>query len=101
MATILRKAKTVFEELRDSKSSKHEDSFAPFANREEWELASFLMRSGLSQEQIDDYLTLPIVRYCFTSLSCARTAELGTNLPVSIPRLAIRHPRRIATNAAS
>ncbi|KAM5539179.1 hypothetical protein V8D89_007052 [Ganoderma adspersum] len=62
VASILRKAKTVFEELRDKKHAKHEDSFAPFANREEWELASFLVRSGLSQEQIDDYLMLPITR---------------------------------------
>lgn len=62
VASILRKAKTVFEELRDAKRAKCEDSFTPFANREEWELASFLVRSGLSQEQIKDYLTLPIVR---------------------------------------
>ncbi|KAM5536416.1 hypothetical protein V8D89_009852 [Ganoderma adspersum] len=62
VATILRKAKTVFEELRDSKCTKNEDTFAPFANREEWELASFLMCSGMSQEQIEDYLTLPITR---------------------------------------
>ncbi|KAI1783127.1 hypothetical protein LXA43DRAFT_977266 [Ganoderma leucocontextum] len=55
-------AKTVFEELRDTKRAKNEDSFAPFANCEEWELASFLVRSGLSQEQIEDYLTLPIIR---------------------------------------
>ncbi|KAI1790350.1 hypothetical protein LXA43DRAFT_891155 [Ganoderma leucocontextum] len=62
VASILRKAKTVFEELRDTKRSQREDNFAPFANREEWELASFLVRSGLSQEQIEDYLTLPITR---------------------------------------
>ncbi|PIL32079.1 hypothetical protein GSI_06784 [Ganoderma sinense ZZ0214-1] len=62
VASILRKAKTIFEELRDSKRSKREDNFAPFANREEWELAAFLMRSGMSQEQIEDYLTLPITR---------------------------------------
>ncbi|KAI1788264.1 hypothetical protein LXA43DRAFT_838986, partial [Ganoderma leucocontextum] len=60
VASILRKAKTVFEELRDTKCSQREDNFAPFANREEWELASFLVHSGLSQEQIEDYLTLPI-----------------------------------------
>ena len=62
--SILRQAKTFFEEIRDRKVAASETNFAPFANREEWELASFLIRSGLSQESIEDYLTLPIVSVC-------------------------------------
>ncbi|KAI0709807.1 hypothetical protein C8Q76DRAFT_624659 [Earliella scabrosa] len=60
--SILRQAKTFFEEIRDRKVAASKTNFAPFANREEWELASFLIRSGLSQESIEDYLTLPITR---------------------------------------
>ena len=80
VATILRKAKTVFEELRDTKRSRGEGSFAPFANREEWELASFLVRSGLSQEQIEDYLTLPIVSESFTSLVFEMSMESDSEI---------------------
>ncbi|TFK91398.1 hypothetical protein K466DRAFT_541773 [Polyporus arcularius HHB13444] len=62
VANILRHAKTFFEEIRDQKKASGQTNFAPFANREEWELARFLVRSGLSQESIEDYLTLPITR---------------------------------------
>ncbi len=59
---VLRKATTVFEELQEKRRTAGTKHFAPFDDREEWELAKWLMTSGLSQEAIDNYLTLPIVR---------------------------------------
>ena len=64
VGNVLRQAKTFFEDIHERKSVTGQSNFAPFANREEWELARFLMRSGLSQEAIQDYLTLPIVCQC-------------------------------------
>ncbi|KAI0754751.1 hypothetical protein C8Q80DRAFT_1226925 [Daedaleopsis nitida] len=61
-ADILRHAKTFFEEIRDRQTSTGESPYAPFADQEEWELASFLIRSGMSQGSIEDYLTLPITQ---------------------------------------
>ena len=64
VGNVLRQAKTFFEDIHERKSVAGQSNFAPFANREEWELARFLVRSGLSQEAIQDYLTLPIVCQC-------------------------------------
>ena len=64
VGNVLRRAKTFFEEIHERKNVAGQSNFAPFANREEWELARFLVRSGLSQDAIQDYLTLPIVRQC-------------------------------------
>ncbi len=62
VAAVLRNASTLFETLRDKRKAAGLSSFAPFDDREEWELAKWLTTSGLSQEAIDEYLTLPIVR---------------------------------------
>jgi hypothetical protein len=37
--------------------------YYPFSSKEEWSLASWLSRSGLSMRAIDDFLALPLV--CF------------------------------------
>ncbi len=65
VAAVLGEARTVFEELLASRTAAGSDNFAPFDDRDDWELASWLVRSGLSQEMIEDYLTLPIVRVMF------------------------------------
>lgn len=65
VAAILGEAKTAFEELLAQKKGAGVDNFAPFADREDWELASWLVQSGLSQEAIGNYLTLPIVCVLF------------------------------------
>lgn len=65
VATIIGEGKTRFEELLAQNQAAGINNFAPFADREDWELASWLVKSGLSQEAIDDYLTLPIVRVVF------------------------------------
>ncbi|RDX46169.1 hypothetical protein OH76DRAFT_1356587 [Lentinus brumalis] len=62
VGAVFGKAKTSFEELHHKRTEAGNGSYAPFENREEWELAKWLMTSGLSQEAIDQYLTLPITR---------------------------------------
>ena len=62
IAAVLRHASTIFEELRDQRENTGLTNYVPFENREEWELAKWLITSGLSQEAINEYLTLPIVR---------------------------------------
>ncbi|TFK84310.1 hypothetical protein K466DRAFT_496815 [Polyporus arcularius HHB13444] len=62
VGAVLRDAHTIFEALREKRRAAGEGSFAPFESREEWDLAKWLVTSGLSQDAIDEYLTLPIVR---------------------------------------
>ncbi len=62
VAAVVGEGKTLFETLLETNRAAGVDNFAPFADREEWDLASWLVSSGLSQEAIDEYLTLPIVR---------------------------------------
>lgn len=38
------------------------DSWSPFTSKEEWELARWLMCSGVSQTKIDEFLKLDLVR---------------------------------------
>jgi hypothetical protein len=38
-----------------------ENLYYPFASKEDWELAAFLLRSGLSMALIDDFLSLKLV----------------------------------------
>lgn len=51
-----------FELLRREKVMKGEDMWRPFSSREEWELARWLVRSGISQKEIDNFLKLGSVR---------------------------------------
>ena len=47
----------------DRFSNEHNDNlYYPFASRDEWELASFLLRSNLSMAAIDRFLLLKLVR---------------------------------------
>lgn len=44
-----------------------ENLFYPFASKEEWEVADFLLRSPLSMAAINQFLELPMVRLLFTT----------------------------------
>lgn len=47
----------------DSHADKRKDNlFYPFASREEWQLASFLLQSSLGMAAIDMFLSLNLVR---------------------------------------
>lgn len=50
-----------FEWFRDTKRKKGEEMWAPFKSREEWQLARWLMLSGISHSDIDAFAKLPIV----------------------------------------
>ncbi len=52
---------TSFECIRRRKAKAGEDLWAPFECQEEWELAEWLVTSGLSQTNIDKFLKLEIV----------------------------------------
>ncbi|KAF8579899.1 hypothetical protein K439DRAFT_1648365 [Ramaria rubella] len=51
---------TRFQDLKQSQEANDQDSFYPFANLHEWELAETLMTSGMSLQKIDKLLKLPI-----------------------------------------
>ncbi|KIJ34379.1 hypothetical protein M422DRAFT_101524, partial [Sphaerobolus stellatus SS14] len=53
--------KTRWENMRDERVSGNKDRWGGFGSEEVWELARWLMKSGLSQTEIDNYLKLKIV----------------------------------------
>ena len=59
--------KNRFERFRDMKQKKGEEMWAPFKSREEWQLARWLMLSGISHGDIDAFAKLPIVRSSYDS----------------------------------
>jgi hypothetical protein len=48
-------------DLDDFADQRKENLYYPFASKEDWELAAFLLRSGMSMALIDDFLKLQIV----------------------------------------
>jgi len=52
--------KTAFEKLQEEQMTEGLDPWAPFENKEEWELAHWLMKN-VGQTKADDFLKLPIV----------------------------------------
>ncbi|KAK0243557.1 hypothetical protein EDD85DRAFT_919323 [Armillaria nabsnona] len=51
-----------FELFRREKEEKKEEMWVPFSSREEWELAHWLMRSSISQREIDAFLKLESIK---------------------------------------
>ena len=45
----------------DHATMREENLYYPWASRQEWELASFLLRSSLSMAAIDQFLSLDLV----------------------------------------
>ncbi|TBU36435.1 hypothetical protein BD309DRAFT_878371, partial [Dichomitus squalens] len=60
--TPLGTAETLFEGYRRAYKEEGKSKWAPFESEEEWELAQWLITSGLSQQAIDKYLKLNITR---------------------------------------
>ncbi|KAK6971859.1 hypothetical protein R3P38DRAFT_3494732 [Favolaschia claudopus] len=58
----LGQCETVFEKLRAEQKENGHPPWYPFESEEEWELARWLMTTGLSQKNRDDYLKLKTVR---------------------------------------
>ncbi|KAJ7757903.1 hypothetical protein B0H16DRAFT_1822559 [Mycena metata] len=59
---VLEECKTEFEKLRQKQKAAGEEPWSPFKSEEEWEMARWLMTSGLSQSKTDDFLKLNSVR---------------------------------------
>ncbi|KAK7025954.1 hypothetical protein VNI00_015869 [Paramarasmius palmivorus] len=53
---------TSFERLQRERKEQGQDMWTPFKDREEWELARWLMLSGVSQGQVDTFSKLPIIQ---------------------------------------
>ncbi|KAJ6571038.1 hypothetical protein B0H10DRAFT_1669279, partial [Mycena sp. CBHHK59/15] len=49
-----------FQALRDKQKAEGNPPWYPFESEDEWELAQWLMTSGLSQKKRDDYLKLKV-----------------------------------------
>lgn len=60
VATPIRKAKTKFETLLDEQTADGKQPWEPFASKDEWQLATWLM-ANVGQKSTDEYLKLPIV----------------------------------------
>jgi hypothetical protein len=58
----LRPGKTKFEILKEKQEAGKQQPWAPFESREEWELATWLMKN-VGQKSTDEYLKLPIVSF--------------------------------------
>ncbi|KAJ7159504.1 hypothetical protein C8R46DRAFT_906545 [Mycena filopes] len=59
---ILSKCKTAFETYREEQRKAGCAPWQPFESEDEWEMARWLMTSGLSQKKVDEYLRLKKVR---------------------------------------
>ncbi|KAF8868026.1 hypothetical protein BD779DRAFT_1615592 [Infundibulicybe gibba] len=55
------RAKTKFELLQEARTEAGQDEWAPFASKDEWELAMWLMKN-VRQKSADEFLKLPITR---------------------------------------
>ncbi|KAJ7495743.1 hypothetical protein B0H11DRAFT_1910488 [Mycena galericulata] len=58
----LGKCQTCFEKLREQQTEGGHAPWYPFESEDEWDLARWLMTSGLSQKKTDEYLKLKSVR---------------------------------------
>ncbi|KAJ6585760.1 hypothetical protein B0H19DRAFT_926144 [Mycena capillaripes] len=56
----IRRAHTLFEQMRENQKQEGESQFSPFVGSDEWELARWLSKN-VSQTATDEYLELPIV----------------------------------------
>jgi hypothetical protein len=51
-------------DLDEFSDHRRKNLYYPFASKADWEMASFLLRSGLSMAKIDDFLKLQLVSAC-------------------------------------
>lgn len=68
-AYILGQGKTMFETYREEQDGRKEQRWAPFQDKEEWELAQWLMKN-VGQMKIDEFLKLDIVRFKDPQRTC-------------------------------
>ncbi|KAH7867862.1 uncharacterized protein C8R40DRAFT_996746, partial [Lentinula edodes] len=54
--------KNGFQQFKDTKQEKSEEMWSPFKSRKEWQLARWLMLSGVSHGDIDSFAKLSIIQ---------------------------------------
>lgn len=65
VASDVEKKESVFQQYKQEKEIRGEEAWSPFKSHAEWQLARWLMLSGISQGDIDSFAKLPIVSdYC-------------------------------------
>jgi hypothetical protein len=52
-----------FQRFKAEKEDRGEEVWAPYKSREEWQLARWLMLSGITKSNIDSFAKLPIVSH--------------------------------------
>ncbi|KAI0760729.1 hypothetical protein C8Q74DRAFT_1319609 [Fomes fomentarius] len=62
--TTFGRGETYFDRIHREKQLAGQDTWMPFESEDEWELAKWLMTSGLTQKDIDHYLKLKITCEC-------------------------------------
>lgn len=78
------KGQTSFEELKKKRAEdagQEMNPWAPFDSAEEWDLARWLIRSGLSQTEIDKFLKLDIVSSSMLRSDTLELTHLSTDTP--------------------
>ncbi|KAJ7170292.1 hypothetical protein C8R43DRAFT_1120723 [Mycena crocata] len=80
---ILEECCTQFEKIREGQKDAKQEPWYPFESQDEWELAQWLMTSGLSQAKREEYLKLKAVREGINPLFHNKRAFLNRidNLP--------------------
>jgi hypothetical protein len=56
---------TIYEQIRREKTECGEAPWAPFESQDDWELARWLMKTGVSQSEINNFLKLAKVSQLF------------------------------------
>ena len=66
---IYGRAESFVDRLRNDKyaSFRLQNPYYPFADKDEWELGSFLLGSGMSMQKVDEFLRLKLVFIFWTS----------------------------------
>ena len=91
VATPIRKGKTKFETLLERQTADGKQPWEPFASKDEWQLATWLM-ANVGQTSTDEYLKLPIVSsrsmsiiFLLTVLSIRFTREATSHFITTTP----------------
>lgn len=99
--SVLKEGITAFEKLRRKKEKKQRSLWAPFESQDEWQLAQWLLTSGLTQKAIDSFLKLHIVRVIACWTACRKNkANLTCRLKTGCASHSItntRSSRRLTT----
>ncbi|KAJ4494093.1 hypothetical protein C8J55DRAFT_416949 [Lentinula edodes] len=79
---------TYLDDFNDDRFSEErkENLYYPFSSRPEWEMASFLLNSSLSMQEIDNYLQLELTKQNNLSFKTAQRLHEITDLLPPVPK---------------